>query len=132
MCYNTEKGGDKMRVGEKIKLRRTERGWSLQDLADRMGYANKSTIARVESGAIDPPQSKVVKFAEVLGTSVADLMGWIEEIDNNPEEMAQLHFEILMDEDINDMFDDFKTLDKQERQLVKDLVRSLSKSKKEV
>jgi transcriptional regulator with XRE-family HTH domain len=65
-----------MKVGEKIKLRRTEKGWSLQELAARMGYANKSTIARIESGKIDPPQSKVVKFAEVLGTTVADIMCW--------------------------------------------------------
>jgi transcriptional regulator with XRE-family HTH domain len=68
-----------MKIGEKIKLRRTEKGWSLQDLADRMGYANKSSIARIEAGQIDPPQSKVVKFASALDTSVADLMGWLEE-----------------------------------------------------
>ena len=67
-----------MQIGEKIKLRRTEKGWSLQELADRMGYANKSTVARIESGKIDLPQSKVVKFAEVLNTTVADLMGWVE------------------------------------------------------
>jgi transcriptional regulator with XRE-family HTH domain len=63
-------------VGEKIKIRRMELGWSLRELASRMGYANQSTIARIESGAIDIPQSKVVKFAEVMGTSVAFLMDW--------------------------------------------------------
>lgn len=62
-------------------------GWSLQELADRMGYANKSTIARIESGKIDPPQSKVVKFAEVLGVSVAYLMNWEEEATENPATM---------------------------------------------
>lgn len=67
-----------MKIGEKIKLRRTEKGWTLQELADRMGYANKSTVARIETGNIDLPQSKVVKFAEVLDTTVADLMGWVE------------------------------------------------------
>lgn len=73
-----------MKIGEKIKSRRIEMGWSLQQLADRMGYANKSTIARIESGKIDPPQSKVVKFAEVLGVSVAYLMNWEEEKTENP------------------------------------------------
>ena len=68
-----------MKIGEKIKLRRIEKGLSLQELAERMGYANKSSIARIESGVIDPPQSKVVKFASALDTSVADLMGWTEE-----------------------------------------------------
>ena len=73
-----------MKIGERIKLRRLELGWSLQELADRMGYANKSSIARIESGAIDPPQSKVVKFAEVMNTSIADLMGWNDNKKENP------------------------------------------------
>jgi transcriptional regulator with XRE-family HTH domain len=75
---------EQMKIGEKIRLRRMEQGMSLQDLADRMGYANKSTVARIESGEIDPPQSKVVKFADALGTSVSDLMGWLDEENEKP------------------------------------------------
>lgn len=78
-----------MKIGEKIKLRRIEKGWSLQELADRMGYANRSTIARIESGKIDPPQSKVVKFAEVLGTTVADLMNW-EEVQKKNDALSDI------------------------------------------
>lgn len=79
-----------MKIGERIKIRRLEMGWSLQELADRMGYANKSTVARIESGKIDPPQSKVVKFAEVLDTSVSDLMGWTNEKKETPDEEAEV------------------------------------------
>ena len=79
-----------MKIGEKIKLRRIERGWSLQDLTERMGYANKSTIARIESGKIDIPQSKVVKFASVLNTTVADLMGWEEDKKEKPTDDDRL------------------------------------------
>jgi transcriptional regulator with XRE-family HTH domain len=75
---------EQMKIGEKIRLRRMEQGMSMQDLADRMGYANKSTVARIESGEIDPPQSKVVKFADALGTSVSDLMGWLDEENEKP------------------------------------------------
>jgi transcriptional regulator with XRE-family HTH domain len=67
-----------MNVGEKIKQRRLELGWSLRELAKRAGYANQSTVARIESGVIDIPQSKVVKFAEALGVTVAYLMNWEE------------------------------------------------------
>lgn len=67
-----------MAIGEKIKQRRLELGWSLRELSDRMGYANHSTIARIESGAVDLPQSKIAKFAEVLGTTVPALMDWEE------------------------------------------------------
>lgn len=79
-----------MKIGERIRMRRIEQGWSMQDLADRMGYANKSTVARIESGKIDPPQSKVVKFAEVLGTSVADLMGWLGDQKEKPTADGEL------------------------------------------
>lgn len=79
-----------MKIGEKIRLRRMEQGMSLQDLADRMGYANKSTVARIESGEIDPPQSKVVKFADALGTSVSDLMGWLDEENEKPAVQGEL------------------------------------------
>lgn len=75
-----------MTIGEKIKKRRLELDWSLRDLSDRMGYANHSTIARIESGKVDLPQSRIVQFAEVLNTSVSDLMDWEEE---NKEKSAQ-------------------------------------------
>ena len=65
-----------MTTGDKIKQRRMELGWSLRELAKKMGYANQSTISRIEKGEIDIPQSKVVKFAEVMGTTVAFLMDW--------------------------------------------------------
>lgn len=130
MIYYIGKGVKNVKIGEKIKLRRIEHGWSLQDLANRMGYANKSTITRIESGQIDPPQSKVVKFAEALNTTVADLMGWYDEIEKNPVEAAERHFEILIDADIAEMFEEFKTLDSTKRKIVKDLVHSLAETQK--
>lgn len=68
-----------MAIGTRIKARRLELDWSLRELSERMGYANHSTIARIESGKVDLPQSKVAKFAEVMGTSVAYLMEWDED-----------------------------------------------------
>lgn len=119
-----------MSIGHKIKARRIELGWSQRDLAAKIGYNNNSTIARIEKGTVDIPQSRIVKFSEVLGVSIAYLMGWEEEIEQDPVGMAELHFEILMDEDISEIFEDFKILDGQQRQLVKDLVHSLASNKK--
>lgn len=119
-----------MTTGEKIKQRRMELGWSLRELAKRMGYANQSTISRIESGTIDIPQSKVVKFAEVMGTTVAYLMGWEDEIQKDPVGLVERQFEILMDEDLNEIFEDFRSLDASKRKIVKDLVRSLAETKK--
>ena len=118
-----------MNIGEKIRQRRMELGWSQRDLAAKMGYSNHSTVGKIETGKVDVPQSKIVKFAEVLKTSIAYLMDW-EEMKNEPATLAERHFEIVMDEDISDIFDDFKVLDEAQRRIVKDLVHSLAETKK--
>ena len=117
-----------MHIGNRIKQRRIELGWSQRELATKAGYNNNSTIARIESGKVDIPQSKVMKFSEVLGVSIAYLMGWDEEIKKNPKGTAERHFEILMDEDFISMFDDFHSLDSNKRNIVKNLVRSLAET----
>ena len=50
-----------------------------EDLAKLMGYKSKSTINKIELGINDIPQSKIVQFAQALGTTPAELMGWEEE-----------------------------------------------------
>ena len=65
-------------VGENILLMRNRLGWTQEELAKKMGYKSKSTINKIEMGINDIPQSKIVKFAEVLGTTPAHLMGWKE------------------------------------------------------
>lgn len=67
-----------MDIGEKIKKRRLELGWSQQTLADKMGYTSKSTITRIEKGINDVSQRNIAKFSEVLGVSIAYLMDWDE------------------------------------------------------
>lgn len=123
-----------MTIGQKIRKRRQEMGLSLRELSDRMGYNNHSTVQRIEHDKVDLPQSKVVKFAEVLGVSVAYLMGWDEEvkeeIKKEPVKMAQLHIEMIEDVDLSDFFQDFRLLDARERKIVKDLAHSLAETKK--
>lgn len=74
-----------MTIGEKIKQRRLELGLGQRELAKRVGYKDNSTIAKIESGKIDLPLSKVDIFAEALRTTHAYLMGWEDEDQkNNP------------------------------------------------
>lgn len=63
-----------MSVGSNIKKRRFELKMSQQDLADAMGYKTRSTIAKIESGENDVSQKKLVKFAQVLDTTVEALI----------------------------------------------------------
>ena len=120
-----------MTIGDRIKARRNELQWSQRELSDRMGYQNHSTITKIEAGKVDIPQSRIVQFAEVLNVSVAHLMGWEEKIEAKPVEMAERHFEMVMDEDLNDLFEDFKRLNVREKKIVKDLAHSLAETKTE-
>ena len=77
------KGGEKMEIGDRIKQRRMELGWSQRELARKMGYSDNSTLARIENGKVDVYKNKIVQFSEVLGVSIPYLMGWEEEEQKN-------------------------------------------------
>ena len=59
-----------MGIAENIKRRRMELNLSQQELADAMGYKSRSTIAKIEAGENEVPESKISRFARVLDTSV--------------------------------------------------------------
>lgn len=63
---------------ENIKKLRQSLGLTQQELAERMGYSDKSMIAKIENGKIDISQSKIIAFAKALNTTTAYLMGWKE------------------------------------------------------
>ena len=63
-------------IGKRIREKREAIGMTQEELASKLGYKNKSSIAKIETGANDIIQNKVVEFANVLDTTVAYLMGW--------------------------------------------------------
>lgn len=77
------------KIGYKIKARREELGMSQDELATKMGYKSRSTIAKIENGTNDVVQTNIVKFADVLHTSIAYLMDW-EEPKNKPTDNGEL------------------------------------------
>ena len=63
-----------MSVGANIKKRRYELRMSQQELALKMGYKTRSTIAKIESGENDISQKKLQKLVAILDTTVASLL----------------------------------------------------------
>lgn len=119
-----------MEIGAKIKAARLAKNMTQEELGNLIGV-QKSAIAKYENGrVVNIKRSVLKKISDILGIRPSELI--FDEIQQDPVGTAQRHFEILMDEDISAIFDEFRTLDESQRQLVKDLVHTLAKTKKEV
>lgn len=70
-----------MELYNRIKKRREELGMSQDELAKKLGYKSRSTIAKIEKGENDITQSKIAAFANALHTTPGELMGLAEDID---------------------------------------------------
>lgn len=65
-----------MSIGKRIKMLRTKRGLSIDDLATKLGK-NRTTVYRYENGDIENlPLSILNPLADALDTTPAHLMGW--------------------------------------------------------
>ena len=115
-----------MNIGERIKAKRIELGWSQRDLAARMKYSNHSTIGKIENGKVDIPQSKIVQFAEVLGVSVAYLMNW-EEVQKKNNITADIVLRLRSDEEFHSLVESLNKLKPEQLASVKQIVDVLLK-----
>ena len=64
-----------METHENIKALREHLGLSQEELARKVGYTDRSSIAKIEAGRVDLSQSKISAFATALGVTPAQLMG---------------------------------------------------------
>ena len=68
-----------MSVGTRMKERRKALGYSVEDIAARLGKS-PATIYRYENGDIEKlPGELLAPLADILNTSPAHLMGWEEQ-----------------------------------------------------
>lgn len=74
-------------TGKRIADRRQQLGLSQTQLAERLGYSDKTAISKIENGISQLNQSKIVAFADALQTTPAYLMGWINDPDMTREEL---------------------------------------------
>lgn len=65
-----------LKLYKNIRERRLSLKMSQQELADMVGYKDRTSVAKVEAGEVDLSQSKINAFAKALGVSPIDLFGW--------------------------------------------------------
>jgi len=78
-------------IGENIRIAREKAGLTQDELAKKLGYKTRSSIAKIENGTNDIPQSKIVFIAEALNTTPAIIMGWGRELDNLDWKVHELY-----------------------------------------
>ncbi|WP_288866852.1 helix-turn-helix transcriptional regulator [uncultured Sneathia sp.] len=61
-------------LGDKIRKYRKSIGMTQSELAEKVGYTNRSTLTHIEKGLIDIPTEKLHLIAQALGVSVSDLL----------------------------------------------------------
>ena len=89
---------DRLQMGKKIRESRMNLKFSQQQLAESVGYTDKSAISLIESGKIDIPYSKIVQLAAVLGTTPSYLVGGNKEDDALKEQPLTRRKELTLDD----------------------------------
>ena len=115
-----------------IKKRRQELGMTQSELAEKLGYSDKSMIAKIETGKVDLAQSKIIAFADALRMSPSDLMGWKDDGSSdsnegyytNPE-TARLAQELFETPGMRILFDAARDSDPKDLQMAADLLKRL-------
>lgn len=63
-----------MDMGKRVAMLRKKLGLSQDKLAEMVGYSERSSIAKIESGNVDLPASKIKALAKALNTTEVYLM----------------------------------------------------------
>lgn len=68
-----------MTIADRIKQKREEKHLSQEDLAKICGYADKTSISKIENSGDNVTLKKIKRIADALGVTHRYLMGWEDE-----------------------------------------------------
>lgn len=104
------------------------KGVTKQQLCDDLDFKYTTFVDWINAVTY-PRMPKIEAMANYFGIKKSDLIeekSVNERIEEDPVRMAELHFEMIEDVDFTDLFEDFKKLTKEEKQMVKKIVRSMA------
>jgi transcriptional regulator with XRE-family HTH domain len=115
-----------LKLYENIKRLRLERGMTQEDLAIRAGYTDRSSIAKIERGVVDLPQSKIKQFADIFGVSPSYLLGFVtEEVSNQNTRIVELVVKMRKDPDFFEAVSKLASLPPAEYASIKQILSAL-------
>lgn len=100
---------------------------SQDELARRLGYRSRSSVNKIEKDASGLPQKKIYDIAKALSTTPSYIMGWEEDIKENPVEMAEFHVKILTDLELMKSIEEYYQLSVENQRMIRDLIHNLKK-----
>lgn len=112
-----------MDVGSLIKQARLEKGFTQDELAEKVGV-KKSAVAKWENGRVSEiKRSNLKMLSEVLGVNPNKLLG---DIERDPVSVAEEMADIYLDKDLRKMISEYQSLDSQKKAQVREYVHLLS------
>lgn len=64
-----------MTMGDRVRIAREKKGYTQEELAQKLGYKSRSSVNKIEKER-DIPRSMIVKLAKLLDVTPDYLMGW--------------------------------------------------------
>lgn len=119
-----------MEVGERIRRRREELKMTQDELAQKVGYTSRSSVAKVEANANGMVQSKLILFAEALQTTPAYLLGWTEASATEYQKadtISDIIIKLRSDDELLEIVKDVCNLSDEQRVVVKTLLSAFNK-----
>lgn len=112
-----------MDVGFLIKQARLEKGFTQEELAEKVGV-KKSAVAKWENGRVSEiKRSNLKKLSDALGLNPNKLLG---DIERDPVGVAEELADIYLDVELRKMISEYQGLDKQKQAQVREYVHLLS------
>ena len=99
-----------------IKRLRQEKKYSQEKLALMTGYTDRSSIAKIEQGLVDLPQSKIIEFANALNVTPGELMGEV-----------SAH-QLRSDEE--QLLDEYNQLDQEDKIMIRGEIKGMLRAEK--
>jgi transcriptional regulator with XRE-family HTH domain len=62
------------RFGEKLRILRKQRGMTLRNLADELGFSSSGSVGDLESGRKKPSLEVAIKISRIFGVPVDQLV----------------------------------------------------------
>ena len=115
-------------IGYRIKKRREELEMSQEELALRLGYKSRSSIAKIEKDGRELPQKKIAAIAEALKTTPSYIMGW-QEVQEKNSTLVDLTIRMRTDSDFYAIVEGLNKLDTVQLASVKQVVDAFLSTK---